>query len=159
MATTPASSLSLTVRRTFPAPRAEVFRAWTDPKALTRWWGPPGHESPSADVDLRVGGRYRFAMRKLPDGKPFYVHGVYREIVIPDRLVFTWNWEGGPPFGSHTLVTLEFHDAAGGTEIVLTHERFESEQARDEHTKGWRGCLEKLSAFFETNLDGLARLP
>jgi uncharacterized protein YndB with AHSA1/START domain len=96
---------------------------------------------------------------RRPDGKPFYVHGVYREIVIPDRLVFTWNWEGGPPFGSDTLVTLEFHDAAGGTEIVLTHERFETEQARDEHTKGWHGCLEKLSEFFEANLDGLARLP
>jgi len=147
MATAPASSLRLTLRRVFRSPRAEVFRSWTDPKELTRWWGPPGFEAPSADVDLRVGGRYRFAMRKLPDGKPFFVTGVYQEIVVGERLVFTWNWEGGPPFGSNTLVTIEFLDAAGGTELILTHERFESEQARDEHTKGWNACFESLEAF------------
>ena len=142
----PATSLSLTIRRTYARPRAEVFRAWTDPKELTRWWGPPGYDSPSADVDLRVGGRYRLAMRKLPDGKPYYVTGVYQEIVIPERLVFTWNWEGGgPPYGSNTLVTIEFQDAGNGTNLVLTHERFDSEMARDNHTKGWDAGLEKLT--------------
>jgi uncharacterized protein YndB with AHSA1/START domain len=146
MATAPASSLSLTIRRRFAAPREEVFRSWTDPKELTKWWGPPGHDSPSADVDLRVGGRYRLAMRKLPDGKPFYAYGVYQEIVAPSKLVFTWNWEDGPPFGSNTLVTLEFNDAPGGTELVLTHERFDSEMACTEHTKGWNGCLDKFSS-------------
>ena len=159
MAATPAASLSLTVRRTFAAPREAVFRAWTDPKELTRWWGPPGYDSPSADVDLTVGGSYRLAMRKLPDGKPYYVHGVYREIKIPERLVFTWNWEGGPPFGSNTIVTLEFYDTAGGTEMVLTHERFDSEMARDAHTKGWDGALQKLADHFDTHADGLIELP
>ena len=147
MATVPAASLSLTIRRTYPRPRAEVFRAWTDPKELSKWWGPPGHDAPVADIDLSVGGRYRFAMRKLPDGNPtYYVTGVYQEIVIPERLVFTWNWEeGGPPFGSNTLVTIEFRDAGTGTEMVLVHERFDSEIARDNHTKGWHGGLGKLA--------------
>jgi uncharacterized protein YndB with AHSA1/START domain len=147
MATAPTSSLRLTLRRVYRKPRSEVFRAWTDPKELKRWWGPPGVESPSVEVDLRVGGRYRFAMRKLPDGQPFFVTGIYREVVAGERLVFTWNWEGGgPPFGSNTLVTIEFHDAAAGTEIVLTHERFESDEARDRHIEGWNGCFESLEA-------------
>ena len=66
--------------------------------------------------------------------------------MIPERLVFTWNWEaGGPPYGSNTLVTIEFQDAGNGTNLVLTHERFDSEMARDNHTKGWDAGLEKLT--------------
>jgi uncharacterized protein YndB with AHSA1/START domain len=159
MATAPASSLSLTIRRRFPASREEVFRSWTDPKELTKWWGPPGHDAPSVDVDLKVGGRYRLAMRKLPDGKPFYATGVYQEIRVPERLVFTWNWEDGPPFGNNTLVTIEFHDVPDGTEMVLTHERFDSEIACSEHTKGWNGTLGKLSTFLDAHPDGPAQLP
>jgi uncharacterized protein YndB with AHSA1/START domain len=146
MATAPPSSLRLTLRRVFRKPRAEVFKAWTDPKELMRWWGPPDMDSPSAEVDLRVGGRYRFGMRRPPDGQPFFVTGIYREIVTGERLVFTWNWEGGPPFGNNTLVTIEFLDAVAGTEIVLTHENFESEEARGKHTEGWNGCFDSLEA-------------
>ena len=143
---TPASSLQVTLRRLYRKSPAETFKAWTDPEELKRWWGPPGYDAPSIEVDLRVGGRYRFAMRKLADGRTTIVTGVYQEIVPGVRLVFTWNWEVGPPFGSNTLVTVEFREAEGGTELVLIHERFDSEQARDEHTKGWNGCLEKLEA-------------
>lgn len=144
MAAPPASSLQVSLRRLYKKPRTEVFNAWTDAKELKRWWGPPGYDAPSIEVDLRVGGRYRFTLRRLTDGNISIVTGVYQEIVPGERLVFTWNWEKGPPFGSNTLVTVEFRDAAGGTELVLIHERFESEQARDEHTKGWNGCLEKF---------------
>ena len=148
MVVTPASSLHrLIVKRVYPAPRAKVFRPWTDPKELTRWWGPPGYESPSAEVDLRVGGGYRFAMRKPPDGNPHFVFGTYEEVVIPEKLVFTWNWEDGPPFGSNTLVTIEFREVPGGTELIMTHERFDSEFARNEHSKGWNGCFEKLADY------------
>jgi uncharacterized protein YndB with AHSA1/START domain len=148
MAAPPASSLQVSLRRLYGKPRADVFKAWTDAKELKRWWGPVGYDAPSIEVDLRVGGRYRFTMRKLADGHTSIVTGVYQEIVPGERLVFTWNWEQGPPFGSNTLVTVEFRDAAGGTELVLIHEKFESEQAREEHTKGWNSCFEK----FETAL-------
>jgi uncharacterized protein YndB with AHSA1/START domain len=144
MAAPPVSSLQVNLRRIYRKPRAEVFKAWTDAKELKRWWGPPGYDAPSIEVDLRVGGRYRFTMRKLTDGHTSIVTGVYQEIVPNERLVFTWNWEQGPSFGSNTVVTVEFRDAAGGTELVLLHERFESEHDRDQHTKGWDGCLEKF---------------
>jgi len=93
----PETRLSLT--RTFSAPREKVFRAWTDPEELKKWWGPPGYSTPTADVDLRVGGAYRFGMMELPDGEVFYLAGTYREVRPPEKLVYTWNWEGQPELG------------------------------------------------------------
>lgn len=148
MATLDAKSQStLQIKRTFAAPRERVFRAWTDPEELKKWWGPPGYATPSAEVDLRVGGKYRFGMRKLPDGEMFYLSGTYREVRPPEKLVYTWRWEAKPEYGE-TLVTVEFHDRGGSTEVVLTHELFPDEKARGEHERGWGGCLDKLAKIF-----------
>jgi len=65
----PSTENTLNLRRIFKAPREKVFRAWTDPEELKKWWGPEGYATPSAEVDLRVGGKYRLGMRKLPDGE------------------------------------------------------------------------------------------
>jgi uncharacterized protein YndB with AHSA1/START domain len=138
----------LSVARTVAAPRETVFRAWTDPKELMRWWaGGPGMSPALAEVDLRVGGRYRLGMR-APDGATEYVcTGVYREVQPPSRLVYTWTWEGQA--GPETLVTVEFHDRGGATEIVLTHEGFADAASRDQHTAGWNGCLDSLAKTLE----------
>jgi len=143
MATQTKREATLRLTRTFPASRERVFRAWTEPEALRRWLSPETHETPSAEVDLRVGGAYRIGMRKLSDGKASYVTGLYREITPPEKLAFTWRWEGEPEHGE-TLVTLEFRDLGGVTEVVLTHEQFPSEESRDGHGKGWTSCLNKL---------------
>ncbi len=135
---------TLHLRRTFAAPREKVFRAWTDPEELKKWWGPEGYATPSADVDLRVGGKYRLGMMKLPNGEVFYLSGVYREVRPPKRLVYTWRWEAQPELGE-PLVTVEFHEAGNSTEVVLTHEFFPTEQARDDHNKGWNSCLDRLA--------------
>ncbi len=139
---TPETSFEL--RRTFSAPRGKVFRAWTDPEELKRWWGPDGYATPSAEVDLRVGGMYRLGMKKLPDGQIFYLTGTYREVRPPERLVYTWRWEAEPELGE-TLVTVEFRDLGDATEVVVTHELFLSEKARQDHRKGWSGCLDRLA--------------
>ena len=135
---------TLHLRRVFAAPREKVFEAWTAPEALTRWWGPPGYATPTASVDLRPGGAYRLAMRKLPDGELFYLSGTYREVRHPEKLVYTWHWEAEPELGE-TLVTVEFRDLAGSTEVVVTHELFPSDKARGDHDKGWNGCLDRLA--------------
>ena len=83
-------------------------------------------------------------MRKLPDGPVFYLSGTYREVRPPEKLVYTWRWEAEPEYGE-TLVTVEFHDRGGSTEIVLTHELFPTEKARGEHERGWSGCCDKLA--------------
>ena len=138
----PQTTLRLT--RTFAAPREKVFRAWTDPEELKKWWGPPGYATPSVEVDLRAGGKYRLGMRKLPDGLIFYLAGTYREVRPPEKLVYTWQWEAKPELGD-TLVTVEFHDRGGSTEIVLTHELFPSEKVRQDHERGWSSGLDKLA--------------
>ena len=138
------AATTLAIRRTFPAPRERVCRAWTDPTELMRWWGPKGYETPSAEVDLRAGGRYRLAMRKLPDGEVFHLTGVYQEVRPPERLVYTWRWEAEPELGE-TLVTVEFLDRGTFTEVALTHERFPSDAIRDRHGEGWSSCLDRLA--------------
>lgn len=138
----PQTTLRLT--RTFAAPREKVFGAWTHPEELKKWFHPPGYETPSAEIDLRVGGKYRIGMRKLPDGEVFYLSGTYREVRPPERLVYTWKWEAEPELGD-TVVTVEFHGRGGSTEIVLTHELFPTEKARQEHEHGWSGGLDNLA--------------
>ena len=135
---------TLQLTRTFAAPREKVFRAWTVPEELKKWWGPPGFATPSAEIDLRAGGKYRLGMQKLPDGPVFYLAGIYREVRAPERLVYTWRWEAEPEDGE-TVVTVEFHDRGGSTEVVLTHELFPNEKARGEHERGWSSSFDKLA--------------
>ena len=138
---TPAAALR--IQRTFAAPREKVFKAWTDPRALIEWWGPEGYATPSAEVDLRPGGKYRLGMKKLPDGDVFFLSGIFQEVRPPEKLVYTWRWENQAEFPD-TRVTVEFLERAGSTEIVLVHELLPNEKARDEHGKGWNGCLDRL---------------
>jgi uncharacterized protein YndB with AHSA1/START domain len=99
----------------------------------------------TAEVDLRVGGRYRIAMEG-PDGAVHVVSGAYREIDPPRRLVYTWQWENSPRF-PETQVTVEFRARAdGGTDLVLVHEGLPDEDSYARHAHGWDGCLAKLDA-------------
>ncbi len=145
----PTAETTLQIKRTFAAPREKVFGAWTQPEALKKWCAPSEEFSvPDAKVDLRVGGKYRIAM-KAPDGNLHVAIGTYREILSPRKLVFTWTWEGsGMP---ETLVTLEFHDHGASTELVLTHELFPNVEQRDKHAQGWVGCLNGLEKMLDRN--------
>ena len=138
----------LRVSRIFAAPREKVFRAWTDPQALKKWFAPSDKfVTRIPELDLRVGGRYRIEMQ-LED-KNNVVVGVYREVRAPEKLVFSWRWETESTGGDagDTLVTIEFFERGGQTEVVLTHERFLTEEARDAHNKGWLGCLDRLQQY------------
>jgi uncharacterized protein YndB with AHSA1/START domain len=146
MATVDAASHSLQVKRQLGAPPPQVYRAWTEGSHLARWFAPsPDFETVVHELDLRAGGGYRIEMRH-PDGSSHVAVGEYRELEAPRRLTFTWRWEGSPM--SDTLVTVELLSKDGGTELVLTHTLFQSEALRDEHTKGWTGCLAQLAAHF-----------
>ena len=135
---------SLQVRRTFSAPREKVFRAWTDPKTLKEWFGPPGFKTTVADVDLRVGGKFRLTLEK-PTGEVVTAFGTFREIRKSERVVCTWNWDYNDI--GDTILTLEFNDAGGETELILTHERFQNTEQRDAHNVGWTACFDKLEEF------------
>jgi uncharacterized protein YndB with AHSA1/START domain len=149
--TRPNPETTLFVARTFAAPREEVFRAWTDPEALKEWWAAgPGFTTPVAEVDLRVGGRYRLGMKAPDQELPYVVGGTYREIERPARLVYTWAWEGSN--APETLVTVEFRDRGSLTEVVLTHEHFADATDRDRHAAGWNGCLDRLAQVIDARV-------
>jgi len=93
---------------------------------------------------LRVGGKYRLGMRKLPDGEVFYLSGAFREVKPLEKLVYTWSWEAEPELGE-TLVTVEFRDLGSSTDVVLTHELFPTEKALKDHDRGWNSCLDRLT--------------
>jgi uncharacterized protein YndB with AHSA1/START domain len=140
------SKPAVNLARLIPAPQAVVFRAWTDPAELRRWWGPPGFSCPSAEIDLRVGGRYRIAMQP-PDGEVIYLSGTFKLIEPPRRLVYSWRWEAAAE-PVETLVTVEFHARGQATEIVLHHRLFADAAVRDRHDGGWKGCLDRLAGLF-----------
>ena len=150
------SESTLRITRVFAAPRDVVFRAWTEPGQLKNWWGvQANYTTPIAEIDLRVGGKYRLGMQAPDSEHPFVVAGTYREVSAPENLVYTWTWEqhdneSNPDFQpAETVLTVEFRDLGGKTEVVLTHEKFPDENMRDEHSQGWTGCLDQLARHIE----------
>jgi uncharacterized protein YndB with AHSA1/START domain len=137
----------LVITRMFDAPRDLVFAAWMDERSAAQWWGPKGFTSVSCTIDARVGGAWRRVMRS-PDGAMLAARGIYREIIPPERLVFTYGWEKNPRHSGHeTLVTLTFADLGGKTELTLRQQLFETIAARDDHRGGWSGCLDRFAEY------------
>jgi uncharacterized protein YndB with AHSA1/START domain len=135
----------LCLRRRYPVAPEKVWRAWTDPQALIRWFGPGEPDSVTvAEVDLRVGGRYHIVFH-TPDGEHHDVSGVYQEVVPNRRLVFSWAWRSTPERVSR--VTVELTPMPEGCELLFTHDRFFDRAARLNHERGWRPTLDKLEAF------------
>ncbi|MEJ1164425.1 SRPBCC domain-containing protein [Variovorax sp. CCNWLW186] len=133
---------SLTLRRHYPVAAEKVWRAWTDPQALKAWFGPEEIVSvPLAEVDLRVGGCFRVTMLAA-DGETHDVSGVYQELVPNRKLVFSWAWRSTPERESRVTVRIE--PDGNGCELVLMHEQFFDEVARDGHEHGWTGAMVKL---------------
>jgi uncharacterized protein YndB with AHSA1/START domain len=147
-----AASPELTVTRLIDAPRPLVFSAWTDPAQIERWWGPRGFVTISHQMDVRPGGAYRFGMRS-PQGTEHWKRGVYREIVAPERIVFTYAWigEDGRP-GHETLVTVTFEAVSAKTRLTLHQAAFETIAARDDHTEGWTSCLERFAEYMTSSV-------
>jgi uncharacterized protein YndB with AHSA1/START domain len=141
----------LVITRIFDAPRRLVFEMWTEPEHLLRWWGPRGFTTIFGRMGVRPGGTWWRSMR-APDGSLIRKHGVYREIVAPERLVLTYVTDdlGGNP-GPETLVTVTFADLGGKTRLTLRQAVFGSAAARNAHRGGWTACLERLAEYLSAN--------
>lgn len=136
----------LAIERTYPVAPETVWRAWTDPEALKRWWGPgPGEPVSLVELDVRVGGRFRIVFGG-PKGTDHECAGMYKEVDRPRKLVFTWCWPNTTP-ERVSLVTIRFMPAAGGTELLFRHEQFFDQAAADGHQRGWSAAFAKLDAF------------
>ena len=137
---------SLTLNRSYPVAPERVWRAWTDPQALKRWFGPGGEDPVSlAQLDVRVGGRFRIVFGG-PDGKAHDVQGVYKEVVPHRKLVFTWTWPNSTP-ERESVITIELRAAGRGTELVFRQEQFVDSTVRDNHRRGWSESFVKLERF------------
>jgi uncharacterized protein YndB with AHSA1/START domain len=145
-----ATDRHLVVTRIIDAPRALVFKAWTEPEHVARWWGPQGFVTTFCDMDIRPGGKFRFCMRS-PEGTNHWKRGIYREIVAPERIVFTFAWEdaAGNP-GHELLTTVTFMDQGAKTKLTLHQAEFETVEACDDHRRGWTSCLERFAEHMTT---------
>jgi len=151
------STPKIVLTRTFDAPRALVWKAWTRPEQLMRWWGPRGFTAPVCKLDLRVGGSYLFCMRS-PDGKDYWSAGVYRELVEPERIVYTdfFADEHGNPVPAsfyglegnqlqEMLVTITLEEHQGRTRLTLEHAGLPAGEHSRLAAEGWNSSLDKLA--------------
>ena len=129
------SERDVKVTRSFKAPRALVYKAYTEPELVKRWLlGPPGWSMPVCEMDVRVGGRYRWRWRNDQDGSEFGFAGAFREVQPTSKLVHTEAFDpgtvgGGYP-GNDAIVTVSFTEE-GGVTTVTTLIDFGSKEARD----------------------------
>lgn len=138
---------ALTVSRRIDAPRSRVFAAFVEQEAFASWFGPQGVTVPECDWKPEVGRNWRVVLRH-EDGSAFPASGIFREIVAEERLVLTWSWEAGGFAGIETLLTFSFRDLGGATEVTIIHEWLPDDEAREQHSRGWRSSLEALAAHF-----------
>ena len=140
----------LELTRELKARRERVFAAWTDPEQMAAWATPQGLQALGGQADVRVGGSFRAGMREL-GGQEHWVHGSYREIVEPERLVMTHGWldANGKP-GHMTLVTVTFEALAPRrTRMHFRQTGFDSKASRDGHAEGWTSSFDQLRAALE----------
>ncbi len=144
----------ITITRLFDAPRDLVFAAWTAPEHVERWWGPAGFSAFGCKIEPRVGGIFQIQMRG-PDGLIYPCVGVFREIEIPERIVFAGPGEASEGCGGglppRSVVTVTFVAIDDKTEVTI-HTRMESMADREAAQRagymvGWQTCLERLEKF------------
>jgi uncharacterized protein YndB with AHSA1/START domain len=141
----------ITITRVFDAPRELVFKAWTDAKHVAQWWGPKGFTNPVCEIDARVGGMLRMHMR-APDGSVYPMKGEIRELVVPERLVFTNIAVDAA--GRHLLeglTTVTFADEGGQTKMTLHTKAVAVIEDAAAYLQGmeagWTQSIDKLQAF------------
>jgi uncharacterized protein YndB with AHSA1/START domain len=152
---TASATKQFTITRVFDAPRDAIWRAWTDPDEAAVWWHPRGLVTPreSVELDVRPGGRYRYTMI-APDGTEYPTAGVYREVVEPERLVFTWASPGDPDESAPVVtVALEEHgDSGRQTHMTFHVTGWEGYPGDGNVYDGWDSALEVLAEYLDDHL-------
>jgi uncharacterized protein YndB with AHSA1/START domain len=152
-ATDAADGPALSLRRIFDAPRELVWAAWTCPEMRLAWFGPAEWPAIRTESDLRPGGAWRACLRATDDGRLLWQGGVYRDVVPPERLVFSFKWESddhedGAPVD--TLVTVLLTALPDGrTEMDFTHQGLKSEESVAGHRHGWTGSFARLDQWLQ----------
>ena len=148
--TTP-TDREIVMTREFDAPRELVFQAHTSCEHVSRWWGPRKYEITNCEIDFRPGGKWRIVHRG-PDGEEYAFRGEYREIVAPERIVWTFEFEGFPGNVSVETMTLDEHD---GKTTFTARSVYDTVEQRDAMLgsgmeEGARETMERLDEYLET---------
>jgi len=154
----------IVITRFFDAPRELAWRAWTEPELVMQWLGPKNYTSPSATIDLRVGGKYLYCMRS-PEGRDIWSTGVYREIARPERIVCTDSFadEKGNvvpatyygmsrDFPAELLLTVTFDVQATRTKLTMRHTGIPPGDLSDATRAGWNESLDKYASVLAVNV-------
>jgi uncharacterized protein YndB with AHSA1/START domain len=144
--TTTAEQFDLTITRVFDAPRKLVFKAFSTPEHLMRWWGPKDFVMRFAKTDFRPGGKWRTCFRS-PVGQDYWAEGTYRELVEPERLVFTFAWQEEEGMGPEMLTRVVLDDLSGKTRLTFHQGTFDTRESRDSHAEGWSECMDRLGVY------------
>ena len=120
----------MVITREFDAPRELVFKTIMDPELMPQWWGPRYLSTIVDKMDVRPGGQWRFINRDA-DGNEYAFHGVYHEVLAPERVIDTFEFEGLPETGHVTLETMRFEELPGGRTRLVTQSVFQSVADRD----------------------------
>ena len=141
------------ISRTFPAGIERLWRAFTEKQDMLKWYSPVGMTTPNAEVDLRVGGKYAVTMEYDETGEKVTVRGEFKVIDKPNKLVFTWKWDGSDM--EVTEVTIMFRETAKDeTLVTLIHSGFslhptendiKNNWTHETHKQGWTTAFEKLA--------------
>lgn len=154
------------ITRIFDAPRERVWKAWSEPEQLMKWWGPKTYTSPSCKMDFREGGKYLFCMR-APNGKDYWTTGVFKEIKPLEKIVWTDSFadENGNPvpasyygmgddfpadvFPDENTVTFTFEDLNGKTKLTLVHAGMPGGEHGRLANQGWNESLDKVAVLLQ----------
>jgi uncharacterized protein YndB with AHSA1/START domain len=155
-ATSPTIDREITITRIFDAPRELVFDAFTDPMHIGEWWGPDGFTITTDEMDVRVGGTWRF-VRHGPDGVDYPNRITYTEISRPERLAYDHGDDGDPPVVSFKA-TIRFAEREGKTELTMSSlfpTAAERDRVVEEHgaIEGGKQTLARLAAYLEAQAD------
>lgn len=138
---------SVTLVRRIRARPEIVFDAITTAEGIVHWWGPDAGPVLVAEMDVRVGGRYRVRFRLL-DGSEHESSGTFLELVRPEVAVFSWRWTGGMEDPGESRLEMRLRPINEGTELTLTHSQLHDDETSRSHEQGWAGALEKLATYF-----------
>jgi uncharacterized protein YndB with AHSA1/START domain len=156
---------TLTITRIFNTPRKRVWKAWTDPETIKKWWGPKIFTAPHISIDFRVGGKYLYCMKSETGEeawkKGFWTTGVYKEIVPMEKLVMTdsfadehGNIVSGSEYGMEGIpeeleVTVTFEDVGDKTKITMVHTGFPEGEHVQLAGVGWNESFDKMAEALE----------
>lgn len=155
----PSSDREIVISRVFDAPRKLVWEVWTDPDHVAQWWGPGDFATRVEELDLRPGGRWRYVMVG-PDGSEYPVTGVFREVVPPERIVTSDDFDEGfelpevADLPRGIVVTCSFEDLGSGTRLTLriVHRSAADRRKHEEMgvVAGWESSLDRLAGWLQT---------